>query len=190
MTTEQPWPWPESMDSLLAAPTSHRVLLDNNQMRVLEAVIEPGTREPEHAHQAPSVMIVDGPAPIRYYQGGTLLVKSQAPPGSRPGVCVHWLEPECPHSVENTDQRRYHAIRVELKYREASPGRGTRTRAAGPKELRNVIFWYPAPAAVDQWSRPLLRAGTPGTPTACQGCAGQRQHAPGSGAGCRRRSRR
>jgi hypothetical protein len=74
MTTEQPWPWPESMDSLLAAPASHRVLLDNNQMRVLEAVIEPRTREPEHAHQAPSVMIVDGPTPIRYHQGGTLIL--------------------------------------------------------------------------------------------------------------------
>ena len=30
------------MDALLAAPASHRVLLENDRVRVLEVVIEPG----------------------------------------------------------------------------------------------------------------------------------------------------
>src|SRR5215472_16173924 len=30
MTTEPPWPWPKTMDALVAAPTSHRVLLEND----------------------------------------------------------------------------------------------------------------------------------------------------------------
>jgi hypothetical protein len=51
MTTEQPWSWPEAMDALLAAPVSHRVLLENDRVRVLEVVIEPGTREPEQRHR-------------------------------------------------------------------------------------------------------------------------------------------
>jgi len=114
MTTGQPWPWPETMDALLAAPASHRVLLENGRVRVLEVVIEPGTREPEHTHRAASVMIVDEPARIRYYAGGALVFESPADSGSSPGVRVRWLEPEGPHSVENIDQRRYHAIRVEL----------------------------------------------------------------------------
>ena len=63
------WVWPQTMDALVAAPGSHRVLLENDWVRVLEVVIEPGAREPEHTHQAPSVMIVDEPAPIRYYAG-------------------------------------------------------------------------------------------------------------------------
>jgi hypothetical protein len=113
--TEPPWPWPETMDALVAAPASHRVRLENDQVRVLDVVIEPGTREPEHTHQAPSVMIVDEPARIRYYQGGELLFESPASAGSPPGVRVHWLEPEGPHSVENIDERRYHAVRIELK---------------------------------------------------------------------------
>jgi len=46
MTTGQPWPWPQAMDALLAAPGSHRLVLDNDRVRVLEAVIEPGAREP------------------------------------------------------------------------------------------------------------------------------------------------
>jgi hypothetical protein len=113
--TTQPWPWPESMDALLAAPTSHRVLLDNDRVRVLEVLIEPGAREPEHTHQAASVMIIDEPARIRYYQGDTLLFEAPAGPGPEPGARVRWMEPEGPHSVENIDQHRYHAIRVELR---------------------------------------------------------------------------
>jgi hypothetical protein len=85
------------MDAVLAAPASHHVLVDNDRVRVLEVVIEPGTREPEHTHQAPSVMIIDEPARIRYHQGGTLLFESQAPLGSWPDVRVHWTEPEGPH---------------------------------------------------------------------------------------------
>lgn len=115
MTTGQPWPWPETMDALIAAPASHRVLLENDRVRVLEVVIEPGTREPEHTHQAASVMIVDEPARIRYYAGGALQFESQAPAGSPSGVQVRWMKPEGPHSVENIGQRCYHAFRVELK---------------------------------------------------------------------------
>jgi hypothetical protein len=36
-------------------------------------------------------------------------------PGAPPAVRVSWMEPEGPHSVENIDERRYHAIRIELK---------------------------------------------------------------------------
>jgi len=115
MTTPQPWLWPETMDAVLAAPASHRILLDNDRVRVLEVVIEPGAREPEHTHQATSVMIVDEPARIRYYAGGALVFESPADSGPSPGVRVRWLEPEGPHSVENTGQHRYHAIRVELR---------------------------------------------------------------------------
>jgi hypothetical protein len=103
------------MDALQAAPGSHRVLLENDRVRVLEVVIEPGAREPEHTHQAASVMIVDEPARIRYYAGGELRFESRVGSGSPPGVRVRWLEPEGPHSVENIDEHRYHAIRIELK---------------------------------------------------------------------------
>jgi hypothetical protein len=119
MTARQPWPWPETMDALIAAPASHRVLLDNDQVRVLDVEIQPGTREPEHTHQAPSIMIVDEPARIRYYVGDT--VRYESAPRSEPPAQrrVNWLDPEGPHSVENIDQRRYHAIRVELRGRAA-----------------------------------------------------------------------
>jgi predicted metal-dependent enzyme (double-stranded beta helix superfamily) len=115
MTTPEPWPWPETMDALRAAPASHRLLLENDRVRVLDVVIEPGTREPEHTHRAASLMIIDEPARIRYYAGSALQFESQARPDAPPGVRARWMEPEGPHSVENIDEHRYHAIRIELK---------------------------------------------------------------------------
>jgi hypothetical protein len=82
---------------------------------VLEVVIEPGAHEPEHTHQAASVMIVDESARIRYYEGDALRFESPAPSGPPSGVRVTWMDPEGPHSVENIDDHRYHAVRVELK---------------------------------------------------------------------------
>jgi hypothetical protein len=115
MTTPQPWSWPEAMDALVAAPASRRVLLDNDRVRVPEVAIEPGAREPEHTRRTAGVMIVDEPAWFRYYADGAQRFESRARSGPRPGARVRWMEPEGPHSVENIDERRYHAVRVEFK---------------------------------------------------------------------------
>jgi predicted metal-dependent enzyme (double-stranded beta helix superfamily) len=112
---DEPWPWPDEMDGVLAAPRSHRVLIDNDSVRVLEVTIGPGLAEPEHTHRRPSVMIVDGPARIRYYAHGVL--EFESPPGEPAGQTkASWMPPEGPHSVENIDSKPYHAIRVELKH--------------------------------------------------------------------------
>jgi hypothetical protein len=89
------------------------VLLETTAVRVLEITIEPGDREPEHVHRCPSVMIVDEPARIRYYESGTLTFASPLTV-DRPAMRATWMDPEGPHSVENVDARRYHAFRVEL----------------------------------------------------------------------------
>lgn len=36
------WTWPESLDALQAAPDSHRLLFENDVVRVLETTIRPG----------------------------------------------------------------------------------------------------------------------------------------------------
>ena len=110
------WPWPDSLDAVLAAPGSHRVLFENEQARVLEVTIGPGEREPEHTHARPSVMVVHEPARIRYYTADTLTFTSPAQPASaESGPRVSWLDPEGPHSVENIDDHFYRALRIEFK---------------------------------------------------------------------------
>jgi len=114
MSAPDSWNWRPSMDAVVAAPESHRVLFENEDVRVLEVTIAAGHREPEHTHRDPSVMIVDGPARIRYYQGDELIFSS---PADTPvaGTKASWMDPEGPHSVENVDTHPYHAIRVELR---------------------------------------------------------------------------
>lgn len=118
--------FPPELDATRAAPASHRVLLENAAVRVIEVVIEPGTREPVHVHQWPSVMIIDEPAPIRYYGGDGALEYESPPRMSLEPREPRWLEPEGPHSVENIGDRRYHALRIELK-----PARRRRTGTSG-----------------------------------------------------------
>jgi quercetin dioxygenase-like cupin family protein len=110
------WPWPDSLDAVVAAPGSHRVLFENEETRVLEVTIAPGEREPEHTHARPSVMVVHEPARIRYYTAGTLTFTSSAQrPSAESGPQASWLDPEGPHSVENIDDHVYGALRIEFK---------------------------------------------------------------------------
>jgi hypothetical protein len=101
------WPWPPELDALIAATDSHRLLLENDRVRVLEVVIEPGAREPEHTHRWPSVMIVDKPARIRYYEHGIQTFESPASDTPQPGPKAIWMDAEGPHSVENIDSSPY-----------------------------------------------------------------------------------
>lgn len=116
------WPWGDELDAVAAAPESHRVLLENDAVRVLEVLIRPGEREPAHTHRWPSVMSVLEPARIRYYGAdGELIFETPADrdlSGSPLGA--DWLGPEGLHSVENIDDRTFRALRVELKG--AAPG--------------------------------------------------------------------
>jgi hypothetical protein len=114
VSAENNWTWPPSMDAVVAAPESHRVLFENDDVRVLELTIAAGHREPEHTHRDPSVMIVDGPTRIRYYRGDTLTFSSPADTAAS-GTRVSWMASEDPHSVENVDDHPYHAVRVELR---------------------------------------------------------------------------
>jgi hypothetical protein len=90
------------------------VLFENDDVRVLEATMTAGNREPEHTHRDPSVMVVDGPARIRYYQGDALTFASPADAAAA-GTRAGWMDPEGPYSVENLDDHPFHAIRIETR---------------------------------------------------------------------------
>ena len=114
------WPWPQSLDAVAAAPDSHNVLLENEQVRVVEVVIRPGEKEPIHTHRWPSVMMVDRAAQIRYYDEDEIVTYQSPERGERDTVEqsppeTEWMGPEGPHAVENIDTVPYHAIRVALK---------------------------------------------------------------------------
>jgi hypothetical protein len=36
LSSTEEWPWPRELDALIAAPDSHRLLFENDRVRVLE----------------------------------------------------------------------------------------------------------------------------------------------------------
>jgi len=112
-----PWPYPDSLDAVVAAPRFHRILLENDRVRVLEVTVPPHTREPLHTHRWPSVLYKEQTGRGRYYDAaGHLVHESTTPYRKGPDlVRARWQEPEAPHAVENTDEVADRFVRVELK---------------------------------------------------------------------------
>src|ERR1041384_4128675 len=108
--------WPPARDAVAAAPANHRVLLENDRVRVLDVVVPPGTREPVHAHCRPSAMIVLGGGRARDFDAaGKLIDEGPIVPAGASTPLAFWLERTPPHSVENLDSIPIHLVRVELK---------------------------------------------------------------------------
>lgn len=122
------WQWPDSIDAVKAAPNSHKVLFENDKMRILEVTVEPYGFEPMHTHRYPSVMF--GPDndnsryDIIYYRYGydsvrqTYFAKDSIRQhgGSGTGTAIaHLMKPEGPHRIKNLSNARILAFRVEFK---------------------------------------------------------------------------
>jgi hypothetical protein len=112
------WPWPDSLDALVAAPDNHRLLFENEAVRILEVRIGPGQLVPMHTHRWPSsVCVVKSSDFIRRDAEGKLLFDSRTmgPPPSTP--TVQWIGPLPPHSVENIGNSEILLFTTELKER-------------------------------------------------------------------------
>lgn len=114
---KNPATWPDSLDAVIAAPNNHKVLLENERVRVLEVTVRPGEKELLHAHRWPSVLYVYSSGDFLDYNGeGKVVFDSRLakPPLKYPATL--WMEPQPPHSVQNLSQKiPIRLIRVELK---------------------------------------------------------------------------
>ena len=78
LDSNNPATWPDALDATVAAPQNHKVVLENERVRVLEVTVQPGEREPVHGHKWPSVMYVMAEDLIRDYDAeGKLLYDSR-----------------------------------------------------------------------------------------------------------------
>ncbi len=111
-----PWEWPDTLDGPIAAPDHHRVLFENDRVRVLETRIKAGDRAPLHTHRAPTVMyVMSGSAFTRRDEHGTVMLDTRAtdPPFVMPPVM--WSDFNPAHTLENTGPEDLRVIGVELK---------------------------------------------------------------------------
>ena len=60
---------PSWYDAVAAAPNNHRVVVENEKVRVFEVTINPGEKEPFHEHPLFSVMNIITGAPLRITPG-------------------------------------------------------------------------------------------------------------------------
>ena len=54
-----PSTWDPALDAVAAAPKHHKVVFENECLRVLEVTLEPNDEEPLHHHRWPSVFVFD-----------------------------------------------------------------------------------------------------------------------------------
>ncbi|MGB8542700.1 MAG: hypothetical protein WCD49_13785 [Candidatus Acidiferrales bacterium] len=112
----QAWPWPDSLDALVAAPVYHRLLLENNHVRVLDVRIAPGQTVPVHTHKWFSVIHVKSAGDfIRRDGNGKLLFDSRNAGPAEKASTIVWTDPLPPHSVENVGGSEIHLVSIELK---------------------------------------------------------------------------
>jgi|SRR5665213_995011 len=109
-----PWPWPDSLDALAAAPAHHRLVLENDRVRVLDTRIPAGDVVPVHTHRWAAVYYTISPGDFVRRDGeGNVLFDTRI--HSRPPAGGAWIESLPPHSVENVGDSEIHLISVELK---------------------------------------------------------------------------
>jgi hypothetical protein len=118
------WHWPDSMDSVNAAPKNHRVLFENDHVRLLEVVVQPGETENMHGHKFPSVFMMDAPQPkivnkdLEEATGDANRPRPPRPPQDGEAqypTCRAMTSPQAPHQVTNTESFPQHFYRMEFK---------------------------------------------------------------------------
>jgi len=109
-------PWPDSLNSVNAAPNSHKVLFEDENVRLIEVTVPPGSTEPLHGHKWPAITIEDSVAAGQESRADGTIVDCGRVPADAPFPQVTIWGPQSPHSFTNTDILPYHLYRLEFKH--------------------------------------------------------------------------
>jgi hypothetical protein len=107
---------PDANDGAVVSTKFHKVMYEDQDVRVLDVINPPHTLEEMHTHVRPSIFIVleDHPYVIHYEDKNV-----QPPVGHTPYVLL--FKPTPMHAIENPGDDRIHAVRVELKHPGCGP---------------------------------------------------------------------
>lgn len=105
----------DDLDALVAAPRHHRLLFENESVRVLDTKIAPGETVPPHTHRWPSALyILSWSDFVRRDRDGNILVDSRTKGNSFEGKAL-WSPPLALRTLENVGDKEFRAISVEVK---------------------------------------------------------------------------
>lgn len=117
-----PSTWDPALDAVIAAPKHHKVLFENDRLRVLEVTLEPQDEEPVHHHRWPSVFVFDrltgpvhdiDPDGVQLPPNRDVMQAVQGWDGE--GCLVVNMAPQPAGRVLNASDRTLHGVRVEMK---------------------------------------------------------------------------
>ena len=120
--TSDPSTWDPAFDAVAAAPKHHKVIFENEKLRVLEVTLEPQDEEPLHHHRWPSVFVLDSihgdvhdysPEGKQLPPSRDVMRAIEAWDGAS-SLVVH-MEPQPLGRVLNTGDKTVHGIRIEIK---------------------------------------------------------------------------
>jgi len=117
-----PSTWDPAFDAVTAAPKNHKVVFENDRLRVLEVTLESGEEEALHHHRWPSVFVFDqmqGPV-YDIAPDGTQLppnrdVMKALSKWDGKGCLIVEMAPQPLGRVSNQSGKAIHGIRVEMK---------------------------------------------------------------------------
>jgi hypothetical protein len=117
-----PSTWDPALDAVTAAPKHHKVVFENDRLRVLEVTLDPDDEEPVHHHRWPSVFVFDrikGPILDISPDGRQLppdrdVIKALEAWNGEGCLVVH-MAPQPAGRVLNASGERLHGIRIEMK---------------------------------------------------------------------------
>ena len=117
-----PSTWDPALDAVAAAPANHKVVFENDNLRVIEVILQPGEEEPLHHHRWPSVFVLDqvqGPihdiAPDGTQMPANRDVMRALAKWNGKGCLVVEMAPQPLGRVYNGSPKTVHGIRVEMK---------------------------------------------------------------------------
>lgn len=115
------WEWPESLDALKAAPDNHKVVYEDQNVRVLAVILDGKKSEPVHTHKWKSIMWIAKPivpCKINTYKkdtDGKLIKSDSVIIKEMPVDMGQIVNPEGPTSITNLGSENGVAYRVEFK---------------------------------------------------------------------------
>lgn len=115
-----PRKWDRSLDGAVAAPGNHKVIHEDDEIRVLSVTVPAGTEEHLHLHPYYSVLVFDSLARSvdRDASGKPIAERAMVDGIASTRGPVPWVfvqPPQALHSIKNIDTVAGHLIRIEFK---------------------------------------------------------------------------
>lgn len=115
-TIKNDWPWPAELDALIAAPQHHKLLFENELVRVIDTFIPQGEITAIHTHQWPaSLYVLSWAHFIRYDADGNVMLDSRSITDPPPPSSAVWTKALAPHALKNIGEKAIHIISTEIK---------------------------------------------------------------------------